>query len=40
MTTTQNAYKHSKLQRSIDGGGYSGALTVSAAAGRGESPVL
>jgi hypothetical protein len=28
------------MQRTIDGGGCSGALTVSAAAGRGESPVL
>ena len=38
--TTHNIFTHPKMQRTIDGGGYSGALTVTAAAGRGESPVL
>jgi hypothetical protein len=29
--TNPTTYKHPKMQRTIDGGGYSGALTVTAA---------
>ena len=34
--TNATTDKHPKMQRTIDGGGCSGALTVTAAAGRGE----
>jgi hypothetical protein len=29
--TTQNTFTHAKMQRTLDSGGYSGALTVTAA---------